>query len=75
MRVDLVSLRTADLEAVALFALGRIAFVFKVRPFTDDFAAGRRVAVREIDRLKPFVTGLLIRRRLQIEGLFALQKP
>ncbi len=48
---------------------------FRVAYRIKNFAAGRRVAVREIDRLKPFVTGLLIRRRLQIEGLFALQKP
>src|SRR5688500_15699179 len=55
-------LRLAGFEAVALFALGRTDFAFIVRPLTDDFGADRRAAVRDVDRLKPFVTGLLIRR-------------
>lgn len=59
---DLETFRDTDLDAAALFALGRLDFVFIVRAFTAVFFVGRRVVVRDVDRLRPFVTGLLIRR-------------
>ena len=58
----LETLRAAVLEEVALFALGRTDFVFIDRLLTAAFGADRRVGVRDVDRLKPLVTGLLIRR-------------
>ncbi len=61
LEVGLESLRLAVFEAAALFALGRTGFVFIARPLTEDFGADRRVGVRDVDRLMPFVTGLLIR--------------
>ena len=41
-------------------ALGLAGFAFKVRPLTDDLVAGRRAGVRDVERLNPFVMGLLI---------------
>ncbi len=58
----LESLRTAGFEAAALFALGRTAFVLIERPLTEDLDDDRRVGVRDVARLMPLVTGLLIRR-------------
>lgn len=63
-RVDLVDLegfRATDLAALALFALGRTDFVFNARPLTDDLAEDFRAGVRDVDRLKLFVMGLLTR--------------
>ena len=70
----LETLRPAVLEAVALFAFGRTDFGFIERVLTADFGADRRVGVRDVDRLKPLVTGLLIR-NVQIERAVALQGP
>ena len=42
------------------FALGLAGFAFNVRPLTDDLVAGRRAGVRDVERLSPFVMGLLI---------------
>ncbi len=56
----LESLRLAGFEAAALFALARIDFVCIERPLTEDFGDDRRVGVRDVDRLMPLVTGLLI---------------
>ncbi len=60
-RVDLEGFRTTDLAALALFALGRTDFVFSARPLTDDLAESFRAGVRDVDRLKLFVMGLLTR--------------
>ncbi len=62
----LESLRLAGFEAAALLALGRTDFVCIERPFTEDFGDDRRVGVREVDRLMPLVTWLLIQ-RVQVE--------
>jgi len=70
----LVIFRAGDFEAAALFALGRTAFDFIARVLTDDFDADLRVAVRDADRLRPFVTGLLIR-QLDLKGGSSLQEP
>jgi hypothetical protein len=58
---SLESLRLGGFEAAALFALGRTDFVCIERPLTEDFGDDRRVGVRDVDRLMPLVTGLLIR--------------
>lgn len=58
----LESLRLAGFEAAALFAVGRTDFVCIDRLFTEDFGDDRRVGVRDVDRLMPLVTWLLIRR-------------
>ncbi len=58
----LETLRLADFVAAALFAFGRIDFVFTERPLRADFGDDRRVGVCDLDRLMPLVTGLLIRR-------------
>lgn len=42
------------------FAFGRAGLAFNVRPLIDDLVAGRRAGVREVERLSPFVMGLLI---------------
>ena len=54
------ALRTGALAEMARFAFGRTDFAFTARPLTDDLAAGRRAGVRDVDRLKPFVMGLLM---------------
>lgn len=59
---DLEAFRAAGLVAVARCAFGRADLAFTLRPLTEDFGADRRDVVRDVDRLKPFVTGLLIRR-------------
>lgn len=56
------TLRLVSFEAAALFALGLIDFVCIERPLREDFGEDRRVGVRDLDRLMPLVTGLLIRR-------------
>lgn len=58
----LESLRLAGFEAAALFALGRTDFVCIDRPLTEPFGDDRRVGLRDVDRLMPLVTWLLIRR-------------
>jgi hypothetical protein len=58
----LESLRLAGFEAAARFALGRTGFAWIARPLTDDFGDDRRVGVRDVDRLMPLVTGLLIKK-------------
>jgi hypothetical protein len=55
----LETLRLAVFDA-ALFAPGRLDFVC-IFPLREDFGDDRRVGVREVDRLMPLVTGLLIR--------------
>jgi hypothetical protein len=57
----LETLRFAGFEAAALFALGRLDFFCIERPLTALFGDDGRVGVRDLDRLIPFVTGLLIR--------------
>ncbi len=52
------ALRTGGFDAALAF--GRAGFTFNVRPLTDDLVAGRRAAVREVERLNPFVMGLLM---------------
>jgi hypothetical protein len=42
------------------FAFGLAGFAFNVRPLTDDLVAGRRAGVRDVERLNPFVMGLLM---------------
>lgn len=59
---DFETLRFEVFAAAALFALGRLDFVCIERPLTEDFGDDRRVGVRDVDRLMPLVTGLLIRR-------------
>jgi hypothetical protein len=58
--VDFEALRTGDLVAIALFTLGRAGLAFKARLLFDDFVAERRAPARDADRLKPFVTALLM---------------
>ena len=58
----LETLRLAGFEAAALFALGRLDFVCIERPLREVFGDDGRVGVRDLDRLMPLVTGLLIRR-------------
>jgi hypothetical protein len=52
------ALRTGGFTAALAF--GRAGLAFNVRPLTDDLVAGRRAAVREVERLNPFVMGLLM---------------
>lgn len=56
------TLRLAGFEAAALFALGRTDFVCIEGPLREVFGDDGRVGVRDLDRLVPLVTGLLIRR-------------
>ena len=58
--VDFDALRTGDLAAIGLFALVREGLAFRTRLLSDDFVAERRTPVRDADRLRPFVTALLI---------------
>ncbi len=57
----LVALRTGRREAVALFAFGRLDLAF-IGSFLADLRAVPRAAVRLVDRVRLFVTGLLTRR-------------
>jgi hypothetical protein len=52
------ALRTGGLADA--FAFGLAGFAFNERPLTDDLVAGRRAGVRDVERLNPFVMGLLI---------------
>jgi hypothetical protein len=52
------ALRTGGFDDV--FAFVRAGLTFKVRPLTDDLVAGRRAGVRDVERLSPFVMGLLM---------------
>ena len=52
------ALRTGGLAEA--FAFGRAGLAFNVRPLTDGLVAGRRVCVRDDERLNPFVMGLLM---------------
>lgn len=61
-------------EAATLFALGPTDFVCIDRPLTEDFGDDRRVGVRDVDRLMPLVTWLLIR-RFQLKAKVALEGP
>lgn len=56
------------LDDVAALAFGRagFGFAFNARPLTDDLAAGRLAGVRDVERLNPFVMGLLIYGKLSI---------
>lgn len=58
---DLETLRFAVFAAVALFALGLADFASVDRPLIEDLGDDLRVGVRDVDRLIPLVTGLLIR--------------
>ena len=42
------------------FAFGLAGLAFNVRPLTDDLVAGRRAGERDVERLNPFVMGLLM---------------
>jgi hypothetical protein len=55
-------LRIAGFEAAALFALGRLDFFCIERPLGELFGDDGRVGVRDLDRLMPLVTGLLIKK-------------
>ena len=57
---DFATFRTGPLAEVARFALARRGLALSARPLTDDLAADRRVGVRAVERLTPFVMGLLI---------------
>jgi len=48
------------------FAFGRAGLAFNVRPLTDDLVAGRRAVVDDVERLNPFVMGLLMCAKLSI---------
>jgi len=52
------ALRTGGLEAALVF--GRAGFAFNARPLTDDLVAVRRAGERDVERLSPFVMGLLM---------------
>lgn len=58
--VAFAALRTAPLAAVARFALALTGLALSARPLTDDLAADLRAGVRVVERLNPFVMGLLI---------------
>jgi hypothetical protein len=58
----LETLRVGGLAVAALFALGLVDFVCIERPLREVFGDDGRVGVRDLDRLMPLVTGLLIRR-------------
>ena len=57
----LETLRFGVFAAVALFALGLADFASAERPLIEDLGGDLRVGVRDVDRLIPLVTGLLIR--------------
>lgn len=57
-----LTFRAVDFEAAARLALGRLDLVFIVRPLAAVLVTDLRAAVRDVDRLEPFVTGLRIRR-------------
>ncbi len=59
--LDAADLRPTGFEAVTLLALGRADLACSERPLTEDLGDDWRVAVRDVDRLMPLVTGLLIR--------------
>lgn len=58
---DLEALRFVVFAAVALFALGLADLASADRPLIEDLGDDLRVGVRDVDRLIPLVTGLLIR--------------
>lgn len=58
---DLETLRFAVFAAGARFALGLADFASVDRPLIEDLGDDLRVGVRDVDRLIPLVTGLLIR--------------
>lgn len=58
---DLETLRFVVFAAVALFALGLADLASSDRPLIEDLGDDLRVGVRDVDRLIPLVTGLLIR--------------
>ena len=51
--------RAATFFATALLALGRAVLGAGVRPFAADFGEERRATVREVERLRLFVTALI----------------
>ena len=57
---EVFALRTGAFADVARLAFGRTEFAFTARPLTEDLAAARRAGVRVVERLTPFVMGLLI---------------
>jgi hypothetical protein len=57
---EVFALRTGAFADAARLAFGRTDFAFTARPLTDDLAAARRAGVRVVERLIPFVMGLLI---------------
>ncbi len=58
---DLDPFRTDDFDGEALFALGRFDLAFTA-PRLADFGADRPTELFLVDRVKPLVTGSLIRR-------------
>lgn len=58
---DLDPFRANDFAGEALFALGWFDLAFTARPLTD-FWTDRPVELFLVDRVKPLVTGVLIRR-------------
>ncbi len=73
---DLEAFRLAVFNVVALFAFGRTDFTLTARPLTDDFAGERRTGVRDVERLSPFVMGLLIQEvSFQFERSCCLLRP
>lgn len=58
------ALRTGGFEEA--FAFGRAGLAFNVRPLTDDLVAARRAGVDDVERLNPFVMGLLMCGKLSI---------
>ena len=58
------ALRTGGFDEA--FAFGRAGLAFNVRPLTDDLVAGRRAVVDDVERLNPFVMGLLMCAKLSI---------
>ena len=58
--LEVFALRTGAFADVARLAFGRTDFAFTARPLTEDLAAARRAGVRVVERLNPFVMGLLM---------------
>ncbi|CAN5873869.1 hypothetical protein BH18ACI4_BH18ACI4_05870 [soil metagenome] len=67
---DAADLRPGGFATAALLALARPDVVCTERPLTEDFEDDRRAAVRDVDRLMPLVTGLLIR-KFRLKGQVA----
>jgi hypothetical protein len=53
-------LRDTIFRATALFAFGRDVWGVVVRRFATDFGDDRRAAARDVERLRPLVTALIL---------------